>query len=283
MSRELVLFVVALSLGGASLTACGFLPAKAEDLHGGSGLDLEQVAWRRLWLPVLPALAVFAVLIGWASQEPPQTDELLTGSAALVALPLVWIAVRALVRAARALADRTGAGPAGTAGVLRPRVFVNDAFCAELDQPSLAATYAHEHAHARHRDPLRLWLAQLVTDLQWPSAAARSRLRAWRAALELARDEEARLSGIAGEDLAAAIMAAIRHQQVRTSSTSVSLTSADDILRVRIRRLLSPVPPRAGHGVRTPLLVVALLITCGVVGHVFGDEILRALPFISPS
>jgi hypothetical protein len=38
---------------------------------------------------------------------------------------------------------------------------------------------------ALHRDPLRIWLAQLATDLQGSSPGARERLSWWMAALGL--------------------------------------------------------------------------------------------------
>jgi Zn-dependent protease with chaperone function len=62
-----------------------------------------------------------------------------------------------------------------------------------LDDAELAAVLAHAAAHARHRDPLRLWLAQLVTDAQWPAVAASARFHRWRAAVEIARDAAARV------------------------------------------------------------------------------------------
>jgi beta-lactamase regulating signal transducer with metallopeptidase domain len=224
---------------------------------------------------------MFAILLGWASQEPPETDECLTGAAAVLAVPFAWLALRALIRAARSLGAGGGESPAATSGVLRPRVFVDAAFCAELDQPSLEATYAHERAHARHRDPLRLWLAQLVTDLQWPGRAASLRLQAWRVALELARDEEARLTGVTGEDLAAAIVAALRHHQAQPLGSAVSLVSPEDILRVRIGRLLEPVPPRGRRSFALPVVLTGVVLSCVAWGHWFGDTFLRALPFIS--
>ena len=80
---------------------------------------------------------------------------------------------------------------AATVALLRPRVVVCETFGAQLDEHALAAALAHEQAHARHRDPLRIWLAQIVTDLQWPLSGARARFEQWLFALELARDEEA--------------------------------------------------------------------------------------------
>src|SRR5204862_92527 len=87
------------------------------------------------------------------------------------------------------------------------RVFIAPELSARLDERALHAALEHEMAHARHRDPLRLWLAQIATDLQWPLVAAQQRFTDWRNALELARDAEA-CERVEGSDLAAAPAAA---------------------------------------------------------------------------
>ena len=46
--------------------------------------------------------------------------------------------------------------PAFTAGLWRPRIFVAAELTSVLDQPQLDVVLAHEAAHARRRDPLRL-------------------------------------------------------------------------------------------------------------------------------
>jgi len=64
MDRELVLAVLAALLGGVALTLAGWWPAGAPDLSGGRAG--ERKAWRRLWLPFVPALFTLAALAGWA-------------------------------------------------------------------------------------------------------------------------------------------------------------------------------------------------------------------------
>ena len=51
------------------------------------------------------------------------------------------------------------------AGFLRPCVYVSEGLVARLGEPELAAVLAHEAAHARRGDPLRLALASFVADL----------------------------------------------------------------------------------------------------------------------
>jgi hypothetical protein len=77
-------------------------------------------------------------------------------------------------------------------------VVVSPALAEVLDPAALRAVHEHESAHARHHDPLRIWLAELAADLQWPSPSARARLQSWPETLELARDDEARERGAQG-------------------------------------------------------------------------------------
>ena len=51
------------------------------------------------------------------------------------------------------------------AGFFRPCVYVSDGLVARLGDPALAAVLAHEAAHARRGDPLRLALSSFIGDL----------------------------------------------------------------------------------------------------------------------
>ena len=151
-------------------------------------------------------------------------------------------------------------------------------FSEVLDEQARAATLAHERAHVVHRDPLRLWLGQFATDLQWPIPSAARRFRAWRHALEMARDEEARVH-VDGADLAVAILAAARRSV--GPSPGAMLAPADLDLVTRVLRLLGPVQPlpMRGRGRRWLWLscVVALVIGCAIAGATWGESIVRYL------
>jgi Zn-dependent protease with chaperone function len=281
MNRDLVLIVLAFIVCGPVVWLGG--PLSLASLGVPGGID-ERRAWRRLWMPVMPAAVALAVLAGWGLQEPARTDELLRPVAGVLVVPVVLLWLRAAWRVTRALRRPAHDIPAAVVGLFRPRILLSTAFREAVDERALAAALAHEQAHARHRDPLRILLAQLVSDLQWPAPGARIRLQSWLAALEVARDDEARRHGSDGRDLAAAILAAAR-LTVRTTSIPVALlTSAEWALVFRIDRLLSAAVPggdRRGWGW---LLVVGLAaaITAGaVVGVTHGDDVLRALPVIA--
>lgn len=277
VDREIVFVVLACALSGPMLCAGSWWPLRAI-ATGAPGHD-ERRYVRQLWVPILPAALVLAALSGWAVMEPDSAEPvpwpLLVAGAAFA---LIWL--RALLRALRALRTSSET-PAGTSGLLRPRAFISPALATALDSRALAAALAHEAAHVRHHDPLRIWLAQFVTDLQLPSPAAPRRFRAWLCALELARDAEARAHGVDGADLAAAIIAAARLSAV--AQPVMALFGDEATLRLRIERLLSPAPPaeavvntHAMRGLRVAAFVFALAVAMSA-GTFWGEEVVRTL------
>jgi hypothetical protein len=283
VNRDFVVAVVAVVSFGVGLWVSGWLHPGARAGEGGqdSGRALERRRWRQLWTPaLLPAIAV-AILCGWRLQEPPVTDEPLTPSVLLFIVPVGIFALRCLWRAVQALRRPTVAPPIATVGLLRARISISPTLDQVLDPAAMSAALAHERAHARHRDPLRIFLGQVITDLQWPSPFARRRFESWLSALELARDEEARLAGAAGEDLAAAVVAVAR-LGVTSSRALAGLTGAEASLAARVRRLLAPVPVIGMRRRWVAPLCLGLALTLGVIaGATHGDAFMRALPFIA--
>jgi BlaR1 peptidase M56 len=282
VSRELVLATMVVVLCGAGAWLASWVPAASEPGdRERSGRQLEARSWRRIWWTLLPAGIALATMFGWALQEPSVTDELLRPTAALVAVPIGLVWLRCAVRACVALRRPRELPPLATVGLLRPRVVVGEDLRGALDPAALVAALAHERVHVRHRDPLRIWLAQIATDLQWPSPSARRRFEHWLGALELARDEEARLDGAPGEDLAAAVVAVARMPRRPLGGAMAGLTGAETSLASRVHRLLAPVPPERGR--RSIVLLVAVIAVLGAstaIGAAYGDYVLRAMPFI---
>jgi Zn-dependent protease with chaperone function len=277
MDRELVLAVLAALLGGVALTLAGWWPAGAPDLSGGRAV--ERKAWHRLWLPFVPALFTLAALAGWALNEPADAERV-PNLLILGALPFTVVFLRAAWRALRLLQTRTTGLPAATVGLLRPRVLVSPRIVQALDPAALAAALEHERAHARHRDPLRLWLAQIGTDLLWPWPAAGNRQRRWKEALEFARDDEARLGGVAGADLAAAIVAALRLTQSAALPGVATLGADEAFVKQRVARLLQPLGAQAQwrQGSTIWMLLPALGIGLALLaGTTFGEPLVRTL------
>jgi beta-lactamase regulating signal transducer with metallopeptidase domain len=276
----MVLVITALAVCGPLTCVVGVWPRVAR--WPASGIDAERVAWRRLWVALCPAALVVAMLVGWALREPDPSDERVHAMLAVAAVPSALVCVRAMVRAVLSLASRERP-LAATAGVLRPRVYIAPRLEQALDVAALSAAREHEAAHARHRDPLRLWLAQLAADLQWPSSAAARRFADWRHALELARDEEARARGVDGADLADAILTT-----ARTASSggvvAAGLTGDATRLRERIRRLLEPLSqPARSCATGRELAVVAVLFGAALaMGMAQGEVLIRLIPGVQP-
>ncbi len=280
MDREIVLAILVALLCGSALTAAGWWPARSP--VASSGRVLERRAWRRLWLPFVPAVLLFAALCGWAVVEPADAERVPTGLL-LGALPFAAVLLRAAWRALRSAMRAHGKLTIGTVGLFRPRIVLAPDIAARLDAPALAAALAHEWAHVRHRDPMRLWLAQVGSDLCWPWPLAAARYRCWRQALELARDDEARGDGVAGPDLAAAILSALRFNQSAPLPSAATLggdASDAAFVKERIARLmrpLDPAPPDENQS-RAWLLGVAFgVVVAAVLGTTFGEPVVRSL------
>lgn len=240
----------------------------------GPAWQRERSAWRTVIAPLIVVALGTALLVGWALEEPAESDERLTPLAwAFVAVvSLLW--GRAVVRFVRST-TATAAAPISVVGLLRPRIVVDPRLEAVLDADAVSAACAHESAHARHRDPLRIALAQLATDLQWPWPAARQRLQRWRAALEEARDDEAVALGAAPDDLAHAIVEAAKLVAI---GGGAALTG-DRVIAARVSRLLDGTagalaPRSCGFAA---LVLVALALSF-VVGIQLGDDIVGLLP-----
>jgi Zn-dependent protease with chaperone function len=276
MDRELVFAVLVAALCGLALMAAGwFRPATSYDVALRKS---ERLMWRQLWLPFAPALIVFALLCGWAWMEP-RDAEPAPMVLMLAALPFALIFTRAVWRATRALRTSRARHTIATVGFIRPRVIISETFAEAVDKNAMAAAMEHERAHLRHRDPMRIWLAQFGTELQWPAPAAAARLQNWKRALEIARDDEAREHGAAGPDLAAAIVASLRLTQ-ETFVDAAARLAEETFIRERVTRLLQPLEPEASSESRLApiLLLLAVAIPLAIlIGLKFGERIIGSL------
>lgn len=276
MDRELVLTILGVVLTGVTLRL-GALWPPTESVIAKSARHSEHHSWWRVWIPLTPMVLVLCALAGWAALEP-DNSELVPRSLLLLSLPCAFVWARAIWRAVKALRQRPVVRAAGVVGLWHPRIVMSDRFRARIDDSTAAAAAAHEAAHARHRDPLRLWLAQFATDLQWPSKRAAERLRAWMRVVEFARDDEARHGGVEGADLAAAIIAAVRLSDADGLAPALVGDRAD--FETRIRRLLAPMPSDErvpSSALRLVIAAAPALIAIGFAGALFGESLVRTV------
>lgn len=239
---------------------------------------IERYWWLRMVMPSLTMVGALIGLAAWSVVEPGEAQRI-ASAARWAAIPLSFVFARALVRSFVALANTPPEALAATVGILRPRVIISNRLRARLDASALAAALRHEEAHARHRDPLRIWIAQLAADIRWPLRSARAAFEEWREALEIARDDEALSMGTRGADLAAAILAAATLRRDAAPAVA-SLLGSDTRLTVRVRRLLavSTPPVRMASGSVRLMFVIVLTLAISVASGAFlGDFVAERL------
>jgi hypothetical protein len=263
MERESLLTVLTILLGGLALQLIGAWLSTHS--RRKPGFELERAAWLRLWRPLAPALIVAAWLCGWALSQPDPVPARVGPLVFIVCAPFVLIGMRAILRAGWSLWGGPEQFGIATVGLIRPHIVFAPALARLLDDRAIQAALAHERAHVRHLDPLRIWIAQFVTDLQWPWSSAQRRFETWLAALEHARDDEARAEGIEGADLAAALVASVRFHRNFAAGICARLIGDRSAFAERVERLLQPLDSAPRD--RTPTtLQVAFFLTLALLG-----------------
>jgi len=282
MEREALLLILGSALFGLVVWLAAVLASKMT----AHCAETERSAWWCLVSPVLIGLMVVSFLIGWALQEPDPADEWARSITFVVAGAMLVIAGRSLLRA-WLTAHRRGYDELaiGTVGLLRSQVVISPDFAGSARPEVLAAALAHEAAHMHARDPLRIWLAQLLADLQWPIAGTQERLQRWLVSLELRRDDEALATGADPSALAEAILLAAR-QTAPTAAVQGAQVMGDGAgISHRVRRLLSrDIQPPPGH---TTTFRFGIWLACSAsfalplwLGFAYGEAILTVLPGI---
>lgn len=283
MERESLLAILIVFLGGMTLQL--FAPWPWSTSADTMSRRVERRHWLSLWWPAAPASVVAAWLCGWAVSQPDPVLDPVGPFLFIACMPFGVVVVRAVVRAVWSLARSPGESGVATVGLLRPHIVFPPQLAKRLDDRAIEAALAHERAHVRHRDPLRIWSAQLVTDLQWPWGSAQRRFTSWLGALEQARDDEARAAGVDGADLAAALVGSLRFQSSQCCTTGVGLIGRPEAVQARIARLLEPLPDTAFLG-DPPLMSIAAplvltLVLALVLGLACGEPVIRPLLALS--
>lgn len=279
MERESLLTVLIILLGGVALQMVAAWPPVSSKV--AIARQLEGAAWQRLWRPLTPTLLVAAWLCGWALSQPDPVPDRVGPILFIACVPFAFLISRAVIRAGWALFRRPEELGVATIGLLSPSIVFAPELAKLLDDRAIQAALEHERAHVRHRDPLRIWIGQFVTDLQWPWASAQSRFRTWLAALERARDDEARAAGVEGADLAAAVVASLRFHRDGTVGACARLIGDRSDLEERIRRLLQPLPVARPQSnpltVRVALQLMLALMLAIALGVMYGERLIGPL------
>lgn len=203
--------------------------------------------------------------------------------ALLVAAPLAVATRRAAHRVRRGRAWRTlrrlasAGGPEGsriletqrpvavTAGLLRPAMYLSRGLLGALTPEQVAVVGAHEAAHRRRGDPLRLALGRLGTRLHLPGIGRALNSELSLAAERAADEAAARRLG----DRAAVAEALVAVARLRPRNEQAVAFAADPV-ELRVRALLAdaPAPYRPWRGAGTALAGVgAILATASPALH----------------
>lgn len=195
----------------------------------------------------------------------------------------------AIARAARAVGVdprhvrvlRQSRVPAFTAGLLHPVIFVAGALTARLTPAELQAVLAHEDAHRRRRDPLRLSAWRFVACTLFFLPALQRLVEDMSDEAEIAADDAAaRRPGVQPLALASALVSIA--QQFRPDpalATAAVGFAGRDLLERRVRRLAGEEVPVATHVTRGALTgAAAVLATAWVSGLLVAHPLPASLP-----
>lgn len=146
------------------------------------------------------------------------------------------------------------ANPAFAAGLFRPRIYIALELVERLDDLQLQAVVAHEAAHLRRRDPLRLTVLRFFGCVMFWLPALRRIVEDIADQAEFAADD-------AGSErdplaMAAALLAVARFSSGKVVPSAANLLTPD-LLEVRIRRL-------AGQQLDPPTHVTRRSVTAAV-------------------
>ena len=168
--------------------------------------------------------------------------------------------------------------PAFTVGWLSPRVYVAEALAQQLSAAELATVIAHEGAHVRRRDPLRLSLLRvLACTLFWIPALRRL-------ADDMADEAEVLADDVAAAGgralvLASALLALAQWPAAAMASRGGVGFQERDLLERRVRRLAGEASPPQSHVTRRSVAgALAALMLVWIPGILMAHPLAEATP-----
>jgi Zn-dependent protease with chaperone function len=168
--------------------------------------------------------------------------------------------------------------PAFTTGWLRPRIYLSACLPERLSRAELEAVIAHEAAHVRHRDPLRLSTLRFVACMLFWLPVVRHLTE------DLADEAEVRADDAAARDRPLALATALvtLAQWLRPSPVTHGGVGFDerDLLERRVRRLAGDVVEPRSRITRRSLLTAALVLA---LAGTSGAVVAHPLPHESPA
>lgn len=144
MDPEVVLVLLVFLTAAPAAMLAGCLH-NSRPLTFVSPRDMERACWKKVWIPLLPGVAIACLMGGWAIAEPVPADEPVPPLAVLIASPFALVWCRALIRAITSWISPATEDPlAATVGLFRPTILLSPVLRGALDADAFAAVRAHE-------------------------------------------------------------------------------------------------------------------------------------------
>ncbi len=159
------------------------------------------------------------------------------------------------------------------AGFFRPAVYVSDGLLTMLDPDEIEAVLRHEANHLHRRDPMRLFLLNLMHATLAPLPVVETLCERARIGIELAADRAA-LAMVPVPALAGAVLKVARAGSIRAQLTVAGLSASE----ARIDALLGR-PINLAFGRRDLAVTLFVLLTvAGVLMHLWSIKLCPVCP-----
>jgi beta-lactamase regulating signal transducer with metallopeptidase domain len=172
------------------------------------------------------------------------------------------------------LLDPSNAYVFATAGVVFPEIIVSRSMLEDerFSSEALEVGFAHENAHVRHLDNLKLLFLRSLPHFNLRTKSFPSLLSLWRLFTEVAADEES-VNGSEARSLVLAemLVAIAKESNCARDQALMTLASRDEYLKIRVDRLLQPkhLPRRTViTSTASSLAFISFAITCIVLAYV---------------
>lgn len=130
-----------------------------------------------------------------------------------------------------------------TLGLWKPKIYVSSGICSYLSRKELIAVIFHETHHKKSKDPLKLFVVQILYALNFFLPVNNYLINLFSAASEKAADDSAINFSREPLELVSALVKLSKSKLMDTPSPSTAFSKEQNIVEDRIRRLLETHKP----------------------------------------
>ena len=135
------------------------------------------------------------------------------------------------------LLDNNNLRCAFTSGLRKPKVYLSSGICSYLTRKELLSVILHETYHIKNKDPLKLFVIQILHALNYFLPINRHLINQYSSASEKAADDSAINFSREPLELASALVKLSKYSSIDTLSTSAAFSKEENV-EDRIKRLL---------------------------------------------